>query len=377
MLLLLDDSLIDLFENNNFESILYDSLENLSLAHREGKHILLASRLLLTKIIEANFSSEKTLGTLIAIKNRLPQYSNIITELKRYVKILPPEYSNIEFISQGVQKILQVSIDKFEDSAIVQETILLAENLTDTNLYQLMGKVYAFNKRLSNFPVRAQAFGGGGDQVVNQYGSIRTNDNRFCLCIVDSDKKSPKSEPGVIARRLIKIDEEEVFLTEAVISSLRESENMLSCNQLSEVCSGDSNCMATLDYLEWIEEQGLDELRQYIDFNKGIKLDKIYKLSDEDPVRSYWTEYIPLLIRDQEKVGGPCLSSGACVETPECNCVIMPGFGDTILARTIDKLNRKSIQKISESICNLTEHEWFYIGMLVFSWCCGRNRVAV
>ena len=186
MLFFLDDSIQADFEDPS----LCDAIENLALTHREGKHILSSSRGVINGILENLTLSERTKSVLISIRNELPQYGKFNEALKRYILIVSKTEVN-RSIERDNQFVLKISYDKFRDSATIQKTILLAEDIKDADFYKIVGKVYAYENNFRGVMLTAQTRGGGGSAIYTEYSRIQEDEERLCLCISDSDLEGP------------------------------------------------------------------------------------------------------------------------------------------------------------------------------------------
>ena len=375
MLLILDNSLSVGLENGGGD-LISTSVELLSLIHREGKHIVSGRRPVLESILSQCLLSAKAKATLKKIRNEVTQYLLLQGAVNRYMRVVYKATKAVE--ERGDQRILHVPVSQLQDSSTLQETILLAENLRDTKLYLHCGQVYKAHLRMKALRVTAETRGGGGSQVVDEFRSIAGKEPpRLCLCVVDSDKKSPDGAVGDIARRIKSKAEANHPMCEAFVTRVGMIENHLSTKQLSESSIGDKDRMAAVSFLEQIESDGAVELRKFLNLKKGINLLEIMNRSPGDPVRVFLIGQLRALYRRKAISGGPCLECRECVPDASCCCDPVPGFGETILDNVLEKLKKMSISKIEESLCETTRDEWLHIGKLVFAWCCARSSVSV
>jgi len=375
MLFLLDDGLLECLDDAADADLVRNAVEFLSLAHREGKHILTGSREILEDILAKCSLRQRDAAMLERIRNERSQYGHFHLSVNRYVRVVRRAATHIQ--ENGSQRIIYISLDKLQDSSTVQKTILLAENLLDTDLYLLFAKVYMSHARMKTLQVVAEQRGGGGSQVVTEYERIRNSQSRLCLCLVDSDKRAPESSIGDIGRKISAMNSGSSPMCEAVITKVRMIENHFSIRQLEIPSIGNSDRMKAISFLEKMEQHSLLELRQSINFKDGVDLSKIHALPPDAPERSFFKQELKKLASSRAIAESPCLTEDECHGDPTCECGIMPGFGDAILENTLRELSRMSIPKLKESLCPATRNEWLDIGGIVFAWCCARTRVAV
>jgi hypothetical protein len=376
MLLLLDDAFTEL--QDTFFQEFKEALENVVRAHREGKHIVSGSRQVLERLLALDFLSNESAAMLRQLKNNLPQTGNLPNQLARHVRIIPSMRDECAVIINSHIVALHVPLAKFNDTSTIQESILLSENLTDTYFYEIVANVYAWNKNLSGLKTRINKIGGGGNAVSQQYNEIQERNNVLCLCVVDSDKECPNDGNGQTARNTLNLNNPNKVFTEVVPLEFRDVENMLSCKQLELVSMGDNKRMKALSALEWAENNGIANMRFYFDFKNGIKLSKLYRLPVCHPIREYWLNMLAALPTTVKiPFSATCSNEMECITTCHTDCTVVPGFGDAILSNVLDKLKQLTLLKQRESVCNQTYPEWERVGGIVFSWCCGGNRVVV
>ncbi len=375
MLLVLNDSLHTCIGDPVSEGRLSNALETIANAYREGKHVVLASSKTLDVLLARLDINSKARAIFTKIKNEMPLYGAFQREVSRYVLVSSSPRKTI--IKSGNQNILQLPFYLFEDSSAVQKTVLLAENLIDSYYYVKFAQLFASRRGLRGFRTNAQCRGGGGSQVPAEYRTIQDSESGFCLCIVDSDQEAPLDSYGDVAAQVLAVENTSLPMTEAIIISFRKIENCLPSSILLEVCNKNKTRTSALDILRYIERQGQVEMRNFLDFKKGLLLKDIYTLPRDDPVRTFWSEKLQILANEAIIANCPCLSNGECDQNESCQCQAIPGFGEKVLNEAFDIISKMTIHKISESLCNITESEWHSVGHHVFSWCCSRDKINV
>jgi len=371
MLFVLNDEL--LHKDDEFFHNVAQALENMATGAREGKHILIGNRSLLLRLSQLPFISRLSSASISKCKEQLPEYAQLKEITSDFVEVIPEGHAHVLNIDH--RRIINLPIHLFSDSSIIQETILLGENLLDSNFYRIVADAYIFLNNLNALKLRYDNRLGGGSTTIMVYRQIQDDNNRFCLCVADSDKQFPGDNLGMIAKRLAEIDDENRPISRCILLLCREAENMLSCRHLALPFSHNDQRIEALRKFEIIERIR-QEARFYVDIKNGIKIKDVFEFPKDHPCRQYWIDCLSEIYRSCGRTT-PCLSENCCLgEDEECECTIMPGFGDTILEQVINNLERNSIKKVTEMLSESVYREWMKIGQIVFSWCLGKSRRA-
>lgn len=172
----LTDSLIDesVINNVNYQH----SLHNLFLGYEEGNLLLSASPELLD-YLNSGLTDTLSKKVINYLQNRVMVHYNVMWQTK--VVLNNPDTNNHE-----------IGIDFFRKTSAIQPPILLCEDLDDTEFYFALCKEY-FGERYIN---TTNGQGGTGSSVADALEHIVNNNDRFCLCIVDSDIRYPGAPDG-------------------------------------------------------------------------------------------------------------------------------------------------------------------------------------
>ena len=379
MLLVLDDSL-----NNKTEEFFENAapaIENIATAAREGKHILSGNRELLQRLSKLSCISRISSASIKKCQEQMPEYANLKNIASDYVQVMPDGNDRINII--GGQRIINIPLQKFTDTSMIQESVLIGENLIDCEFYKIVAEVYSSKNNLGRLKIRHEGRLGGGSTIVDVYKQTQDEDKRPCLCVADSDKKCPSSDIGEIVRKLDRIDDETKPISRYVHILCREAENMLSCKQLELACSKTESRLKALQSLNDIEKCN-DEARLYIDIKKGLELIEVFKLSPDNSCRIYWIDFFSGFCRSCGYSKNPCLRNSGCYVKEDncylkeaegsCECTIMLGFGDSIFENVVEQLKLNTAQKVAEMLSPFVYAEWMRVGHIVFSWCVGRSH---
>lgn len=344
-----------------------EGLENLAQARREGRHMLFADRNTLEAIIAADHLSSRSRATYNVVYNRLAEKKSFASSLCRIVEIVSDSYGPIASRANGEAITIQIPIGAL-DSELVQRTLLLGENLTDMPFFDWMAKVYAHRRRMGSVQLSFDATTGGGSTTASVYSAIQSAARRLCLCVADSDQKSPNGAVGTTARMLKKVDNAERPMAELAILNAREIENLLPLPVLSGAHGVDP---AAIFGLERLASSSAAHARVYVNVKEGTSVERILRFPVTSPDRTYWLHVLSTLAKEMQHLRGECVTSETCGAPDGCSCVINTGLGPNILERASKVCEQMSPKKLAECLDSLSVAEWDRIGALVLAWCCG------
>jgi hypothetical protein len=372
MLFVLHESLQQYLEGSGVErERAIVALENIATGRREGKHLLFATYETFTSLVQWSELSERARATYKRSRDRLPQKRTLRQNLVRRIEIVADSYGALLARTEGSTKVIQVPIHYFHDSSLVQQTVLLAENLRDANLYEKMARVSALVLGLGPINVRAEHVGGGGDTTGDHYDRYQTDKGRFCLCIVDSDASSPDGSRGGTARKLARLDDTNQPLCEFLVMRSRELENTIPTIFYGEITNGVQDRVRAVNVLEGLEQSPIVEARNYVDLKRGMYLRELLDFGEGSVEKQFWESKVATLLHIGDSVDSDCVAARSCNSPESCSCRVVQGFGDNILNEVIELLDRTSLHKVAEGVNSAAESEWINLGEVALAWCCG------
>lgn len=358
---------------NNTSEYLLLALENLAIAMREVKHLVIAETKTFKKIIEHPSFKELGLNSQNIYQelfNNNENYGAYLSYISQYIEIIEPCLIPTK-IKRDDQTIIQVPLSFFEDSEMIQTTILLCENQEDTEFYEIIGRVYCHRKKLNNVSFKFTPQGGGGSTIASEYESIQSRQNRFCLCIVDSDKLSPHSSEGKTAKGLLEKHDLNSTKTELYILNAREAENLIPYSSLLSLLSKDPNKRNQYQDLRNNNSLVSSKIRLYIDIKDGTLLRELFDFNDQE-IQKFWKEEIKKISSINERITFGCLETWKCQKINSCSFRIMPSFGANILKEILKefKSNKTRLSDIVKQITDdqLLFSEWEKIGQIILNW---------
>jgi len=406
MLILIDSSVVDDGDENTWDDETVVALEYLATARREGKHSVIANRETLNKIRQCSRLSQKTRDVYTKLYNDSTQkFRSYPSVVKRYIEIVKPCLKP-QVVDNLGKKIIKVPPGFFNDSKLVQETILLCENSDDAILYETIAKVYLIWKKF-NAQIVCDRRGGGGNTISSEYINIKQAKKCFCLCIVDSDKIAPDGKLGSTASGLFQSDKiapdgklastasglpqsdsTDCIKTQTFILDCREIENLIPNSILSELLSGNSQ---RLEALKILENPSVVEVRCFLDIKEGTRLKEI--IDETNPkIKEFWQLKLGLIPNISQRIDDWCQTHWQCSKNSKkssknskkssknskekCECQISLGFGDHTLSDTVKYLKRINNPHEIARIVDRSKHsDWEKIGQVVMDWCIAESPI--
>jgi hypothetical protein len=188
MIIELHGSLVTLAtEGGKGKDLVLEKLELLSIAQREGNHIVFSEMDIAEQLLEIVGEERRTITSLLKrIVNQYPRMAALACRVNR--KLLVGEFDSRSLqLDEGMIKCPIAEVD----SNMIQKSYLLVENLTDASFYSWITKSIIKDSYLGAVTLGFEAYQGGGDTTANAYTHLKCNTKRLCLCIVDSDVRAP------------------------------------------------------------------------------------------------------------------------------------------------------------------------------------------
>jgi hypothetical protein len=369
MLLILDSSLI--FGIDSDPNVI-NALDLIAHSRRSGKHIVFGKRDVIKFLASCDLISNTSRAVYRKLYEDLPTTFAYLSQVNLLVEIVLDDV--LELIDRGNSKVIRASVKYFSELSILTETVLLSENHDDVIFYKRLAFAYLKWKNIGNIYIRYDPRSGGGHTTVRDFEMLQASKQRFCLCVLDSDKKAPTLDMGDTAKAVLRINDSNQPLCDVCVLSVREVENLIPAIIYREVFGSDANKINAIDFLEFIDSSQHSETRNYLDLKKGLKLYKVLKEEPQKQFRIYWLSIAQKFRGQLSSDCRACLDREACAQGSfeKCQCFITLGFGDTIMRKIEEKyLNNDLSSLISE----LVKPEWERLGSIITSWCCASPQM--
>lgn len=345
MLISLHESLLDVAKNPSGEAL--DAFKHIATARSETKHLVIGDDLVLAELSRCTKLSENDRNNYRHLIGKMGSLGGLRDSMDICIEIFPEAKT-----PQRAGNVLRVPLSRFAKSDHLREVQLLGENLSDAELYKMLGEMYCL--REPSWIVHCEPQNGGGSTTHRVYAQ-NMQKNLITLCILDSDHKHPRARLGSTASKVEKEKKEE-DLANVHILTVRELENLIP-NLLTEAIleneDSDPERKRAAAYLQEGAQGHLKSVFPYLDLKEGL-----HSLPNEP----FWqTHQASLETHAYHKKDCP---------RKDCGCPLVPGLGDKCLAGAIDFLEHKTPRKRAELFASWFEGELETIGRLVSHWCC-------
>jgi hypothetical protein len=275
--------------------------------------------------------------------------------------------------------VLTFPLKWFDHTERIQPTSLLGENLSDTHVFLLMGRVGALLANVGRIPIRAFQRHGGGGATATLLEHIAES-GVMCLCIADSDKASPAGTLGSTARALQKYKDAARFpLIEVAETAGRDLENGLPDSFYAARYGGHLTYSRVSRLLGDLTTLGESDIRSHLDIEKGLTLFDVWNYAQNSDEGSFWIGKLAALMGVLGHSAGDfrCLTTSVCLHTRrcDCECVIVSGNGANILDDFVDWYEHMDPHALKQALDDSVRDEWERLGWMVASWCCADERV--
>ncbi len=306
MLIYIDESII---EQNNIEQIksnseLLECISNLAKSAINGKHFVFSTKKVLNTLSKIEQLSENDRKTFKKIEGKFSFIGYIMNCVKAYINVcfdLPDNKIEPERTLKDEKTVFNIPLKYLSKVDILSKTCLVSEDLNDCKFYKRLTSIVMRNKELAYFKFDLDNINGGGENTYENYENT-IEENKICIAIVDSDKKSINAELGQTAKKLKKAYRkyENNYITFIHELEVREKENLIPINIYDTCYNENDDVKCSLNVLMQI--YGNDELKSryyYGDIKDGLKID------EENEVINFIDENIDTWI--EEGIVSPCL----------------------------------------------------------------------
>lgn len=366
MLFYLDDSLLAALKGEN-RHMAVRAIHQIMEAWHKGDHLVLADRVLIEEVLREKYFEDNDSRLFKSLEIRLPQMGSL-RNFKSFVQVVGEELK-WEIYENNGYKIIQIGFGNIIKSHLTDQPLLLVENIRDESVYRKIAQASLFRKR-NNVSLSYLPVSGGGGAIFECYAQYQLKKDRFCLCIVDSDKKYPGDSSRGTADKLLKthqLNYESAFqcvTCDVYEIPAHEIENLIPTNIYEEIIHGNKERAKLVIWMEKLEKRD-PESRLYIDIKKGFSFrDHIASL----PRKEYWGRILHTDLMNCEVI-----RSGNCV-SEACNCIIIPGIGDP-LPEIIEHIGKLTSQKLVEASRSNPEISqiWDDLGERFLYWFCAEE----
>ncbi|MEZ9057985.1 hypothetical protein [Vibrio pelagius] len=339
------------------------SFENLISAHRDRNHVVYCNRRTSKAILNSNVLSLSGRKALLEIKECSREYKEISKKIPVITHILFDRTEYVNNIVNSRQNVIQISYDNFLCNLRTRPTTLIPENDNDFDLFHIIGNGYLKSHATFQFGIKFEKNCGYGSHTFRVYSDYKSQ-NRFALCIVDSDSKYPGAPVGSTARPFLSQGFSIDNTVEAKLLNVREAESLLPDEVIETTLVDGDYPSSKVDVFEKVQSLDSDSnglFRQYFDHKDGISL----RQALHPNLVEFWKPHF-----SNERM----LSVKACYRNNTCDecgsCIQIEGFGDRILENAIEVMARSNQRNLISRLSGVLKDEWESIGSKMVAWGC-------
>lgn len=355
MLIILDNSLT----HCNFRDLSdLRILERILLSGYDGIHYVLADkRETIAHLEKISGLSAFSTNYIQSIKNNFATEAGLIKENLPKIII---NYSHPPINFQATSDEFNIHLHYFKNNDI-HRTLILCENLTDTEIYELAAHAYKHHNKIP-WRISIDKDMGGGSQTFNKFRMVTVNPIRPVLCILDSDKKSPKSDTGSTAKTCQKVANREGknSVNKLLILQARELENAIPKNIYRETHKDHQNFNFIIN--------SADSYFMHADLKKPIFAQWLWTCDRSKPEFNFWKHLV-----DTNETHTQTICTNTCSNTQNtCTCIIFPEFGEDAALIVLGWLKDNVTSGCTKHIS--ANSDWLIIGKTIVEWGCARKR---
>lgn len=261
-------------------------IQNILCSFREGKHIVIAEESFLKEIAAKTSLGTRTCNTAQNILQKIRDLFLLKRSTTYYCKVDMSSSSTGIIRDNPSENCFVVGYRFFNDSAKTQLTKLLCEDINDYKIYKIIAEHFKFTQKIRGVNINFEVLNGGGASTKNNFEQIKTSE-RFCFCLLDTDKKHPKSKIGSTAGKF-NAASDSASCKHYTIGS-HEVESLIPMGIIKEAISQkrlDNSYLFAYDQLNALVEYS-PEVKLYFDHKMGITVNEAKEL-DEKYHDEFW-----------------------------------------------------------------------------------------
>lgn len=357
MLIEIDDSVVRSALQDDKDSI--RALQLIASAQSLGYHIVWAKRSVLKKIVSLSSLSTHDINIYGTILNK---YATITSDYNKIgFRLL---VTTIMTTSIGNNQI-SLNPKEFPNFNYVNRTNLLAENLSDTILFNYIGNYFVYINNLEYaIKIEFEEELGGGDTTNTKYAKYVKDAEKLCICILDGDRKYDDTNApyGETYKKVKKCHDANkpfncmYYGTEKLL----EVENLIPCSFYLT----DTN----FKNKQIVKEQLQFDL-SFFDLKEGLK----YKCITDKNILNYWKKILDSnrsIIKEIETAEYFMNEDIELYKKTFEKGIFIEGFSNNLLGCVL-KNKEKELKSVStKDLTHSQIHEWNVIGKYIMQWCC-------
>ncbi|WP_163034759.1 hypothetical protein [Pseudomonas viridiflava] len=350
MLIYFDASLTQKLSNTSLSATECHALENLAIALRKGTHLITGNT---QSLIAASKTPEISLYAKQAFTKAAAKASQSrgLTSWVTTYTLLGDFPDLIENHINNETVIIQTSLNSIFQLELQSPCEIIFEDMNDKHIYQTISDWFKKESlRSPHIHTNFRSIHGGGNRTHMVYSERQDQQNTFCLCITDTDKKYPDDVIGPTCAEVINTDNPLRPLSKHLNLDFQEIENLIPLGYLAQHART-NEAREILSSLKRAEDNGHPESKLYFDYKKGLNVKGFYKTTSKS---DYWASALSI----DMPVCRPHCNNDPCM----CFIVKPWPFRSEIRA----EIEKKT--PISPDDCYVLKKLWIDIGATITSW---------
>ncbi|MRG94321.1 hypothetical protein [Polyangium spumosum] len=343
----------------------HGSIENLLLAHHGGVHIVSFDLRDAESMRAVDWSPRARRVLNRFIEEHYAQIAGLRSDVAWHLELgLGPDFDGKARSLPDGRSAIRASLHDFESLDAVARSILLGENKTDAELFELLGLMRRAMRGWEHLDMLCTLRGGGGSQLGREFAALPSR-GTIVLAVADSDKRHRDGGHGESYHGLEKEAAKRPAYQRARLLPRRTAEAVVPLSVYREVFgakNGDHRVRA-VERLEVLVSSASGECIQYAHLKQGITLYQVEhpRTADEG---IYWRDVAQKAERDR------CTKpENKCVKRDECKCFVVDKLGDGALVDVIAWMKTVPREKDLAKRFNFAEdHDLRALADEVLSW---------
>lgn len=259
--------------------------------------------------------------------------------------------------------VFPTSVDMFQTTSSCQKSIVLGENSTDVDLFNLILKWYLVKESISVNTEFDKESGGG--TTTKEVLKTKLDASKIILAIIDSDVKYPGCKIGDTLKDCKSMLFRQCYAFKLHSLDVHEIENLLPFSFIDHPQMFHAEVALNKMKFDLIRSNN-PELLKYFDVKKGIKKNALF--DSEEKYRDFAKECC--------SCDTTITDFNAHVDSSVLNNkVIFPGIESKIMRKALDHPNNKD--RFSFDLYDFQNVEWQNIGQLMLDFTCARNKESI
>jgi hypothetical protein len=351
----------------------------LVLGSSEGSHKITGQRRTLTGLAQAQSLDSHTRNALTNAARRVYEDGNLPQKLQVFGRVIAAPQTTPSSSVNGAQRVITFPLRWFDSSAKIQPTALLGENSVDAYVFLKMGEAGAILAGLGYLPVVARCTHGGGSTTGAVLGQT-VQSGQLCLCLVDSDKKSPSGPSGGTAQAVAPYKNALMYPLAQVEETVgRDLENSLPDLFYVDAYGGHPTYSSLAELLMKLSEAGEIDLRNHLDIENGLKLHDVFSLTPGTSDFIFWQNKLNSVTKmmNLPSASLPCHSTQTCSQQnwATCTCILVPPNPANILDEFLRRYQNSGRYELRAALDDSVRPEWLRLGSLIAAWCCADQKM--